>query len=94
MNHRIGWLIAGLVLVLAGASQFLLNDYYQRVLSVIAINIILAVSLNLTNGISGDFSLGHAAFMAIGAYTSAVLTLPVRMKAIVLPDLPAWLGPA
>lgn len=92
MNHRIGWLIAGLVLVLAGASQFLLNDYYQRVLSVIAINIILAVSLNLTNGISGDFSLGHAAFMAIGAYTSAVLTLPVRMKAIVLPDLPAWLG--
>ncbi|MCS6849152.1 MAG: branched-chain amino acid ABC transporter permease [Anaerolineae bacterium] len=80
------------VLGLAGLAQSALNDYYQRVLAVIAINIILAVSLNLTNGYSGDFSLGHAAFMAIGAYTSAILTLPARTKAIVLPDLPLWLS--
>ncbi len=73
-------------------AQNTLNDYYQRVLAVVAINIILTVSLNLTNGFSGDFSLGHAAFMSIGAYTSALLTLPVISKATLIPDLPAWLG--
>ncbi|MCS7060844.1 MAG: branched-chain amino acid ABC transporter permease [Anaerolineae bacterium] len=80
------------VMGLASLAQSALNDYYQRILAVIAINVILAVSLNLTNGYSGDFSLGHAAFMAIGAYTSAILTLPVRTKAVVLPDLPPWLS--
>ncbi|MCL6509220.1 MAG: branched-chain amino acid ABC transporter permease [Anaerolineae bacterium] len=84
------WIVG--VMGLAALAQSALNDYYQRVLAVIAINIMLAVSLNLTNGFSGDFSLGHAAFMAIGAYTSAILTLPARTKAIVLPDLPPWLG--
>ncbi|MCS7087122.1 MAG: branched-chain amino acid ABC transporter permease [Thermoflexales bacterium] len=92
MRRWSGWLLALVILALAGALQITLNDYYQRVLAVIAINIILAVSLNLTNGFTGDFSLGHAAFMAIGAYTSAVLTLPVRTKAVVLPELPRWLG--
>ena len=38
-------------------------------------NIILAVSLNLVNGFTGQFSLGHAGFMAVGAYGSAKLTL-------------------
>lgn len=73
-------------------AQNTLNDYYQRILALVAINIILAVSLNLTNGFSGDFSLGHAAFMSIGAYTAALLTLPITMKATLMPDLPAWLG--
>lgn len=40
----------------------------------IGINIILAVSLNLITGFTGQFSLGHASFMAIGAYTSGILT--------------------
>ena len=73
-------------------AQSLLNDYYQRVLAVVFINIILTVSLNLTNGFVGDFSLGHAAFMAIGAYLSAVLTLPPASKAGLMPQLPPWLG--
>lgn len=91
-------LMPALVLVvgaaLVGIAQLTLNDYYQRILAVIAINIILTVSLNLTNGFSGDFSLGHAAFMAIGAYASALLTLPPASKAILIPDLPPWLGQA
>lgn len=41
---------------------------------IIGINIILAVSLNLITGFTGQFSLGHAAFMSVGAYTSAVVT--------------------
>jgi branched-chain amino acid transport system permease protein len=81
-------LLAGLLLL----AQLALNDYYQGVLAVVAINIILTISLNLTNGFTGDFSLGHAAFMSIGAYLSAILTLPVASKAMLIPTLPAWLG--
>jgi len=81
-------LLAGFIFL----AQSTLNDYYLRVLAVMAINIILTVSLNLTNGFAGDFSLGHAAFMSIGAYLSAILTLPVTSKATLIPDLPPWLG--
>jgi branched-chain amino acid transport system permease protein len=45
--------------------------YYYDVLISIGINIVLATSLNLVNGYTGQFSLGHAGFMAIGAYASA-----------------------
>jgi branched-chain amino acid transport system permease protein len=50
-----------------------LDDYYLDLLIRIGINIMLAVSLNLINGITGQFSLGHAGFMALGAYTAGVL---------------------
>ena len=48
--------------------------YYRRIIVFIGINIALAVSLNIINGHAGQFSLGHAGFMAIGAYTSAFFT--------------------
>src|SRR5688572_7858015 len=50
------------------------NDYQGRLLVFIAINIILATSLNLINGFTGQFSIGHAGFMAVGAYASAWFT--------------------
>jgi len=50
-----------------------LNPYFLQILILIGINIMLAVSLNLVNGITGQFSLGHAGFMAVGAYTTGVL---------------------
>ncbi|MEO5957964.1 MAG: branched-chain amino acid ABC transporter permease [Opitutaceae bacterium] len=52
-----------------------LNPYYYDILIGIGINVMLAVSLNLINGYTGQFSLGHAGFMAVGAYASAWLTL-------------------
>lgn len=52
----------------------ILGDYYQVTLAMICINIILAVSLNLVTGFTGQFSLGHAGFMAIGAYTCTIIT--------------------
>jgi branched-chain amino acid transport system permease protein len=52
----------------------LLNQYYEINLTSMFINIILAVSLNLINGFTGQLSLGHAGFMAVGAYTAVVLT--------------------
>jgi branched-chain amino acid transport system permease protein len=51
-----------------------INPYVVQVLTLIGINIILATSLNLINGVTGQFSLGHAGFMAVGAYTTGVLT--------------------
>lgn len=52
----------------------LINLYYQSTLYTIGINIILAVSLNLIIGVTGQFSLGHAGFMCIGAYATAIIT--------------------
>jgi branched-chain amino acid transport system permease protein len=49
--------------------------YLLQVLCLAGINIILAVSLNLINGFTGQFSIGHAGFMAIGAYASAYVTV-------------------
>ena len=50
-----------------------MNPYYLRILILIGLNVILATSLNLINGITGQFSLGHAGFMAIGAYAAGSL---------------------
>ncbi|MBI2252297.1 MAG: branched-chain amino acid ABC transporter permease, partial [Armatimonadetes bacterium] len=55
-----------------------LNAYYIQILIFAGINIILAVSLNLINGYTGQFSLGHAGFMAIGGYLSASLTVLLK----------------
>lgn len=79
-------LLAALVIVLlliamnqymseAGLFGFGVPPYYARVIMLAGINIILAVSLNLITGFTGQFSIGHAGFMAVGAYSSAYLTV-------------------
>ena len=55
----------------------LLNLYIQQVLMYVGINIILTLSLNLVNGYMGEFSVGHAGFMAVGAYVASLLTVAV-----------------
>lgn len=80
-------LLAGLL----AAARFLAGDYLQRIVIIIGINVILVVSLNLSNGFTGVFSLGHVGFMAIGAYSASLLTLPAALKAVNLPSLPGWL---
>lgn len=52
----------------------IVDTYIQLNLVLIGINIILAVSLNLITGYTGQLSLGHAAFMSVGAYTSGIMT--------------------
>lgn len=52
-----------------------IDPYHLDILVSIGISIILAVSLNLVNGYTGQFSLGHAGFMAVGAYLSAAVSL-------------------
>jgi branched-chain amino acid transport system permease protein len=56
------------------------DAYKLRVLNLCAIYTVLGLSMNLINGFTGLFSLGHAGFMAIGAYASALLTMPAAMK--------------
>ncbi len=84
------FLLAVLAVILA-ATELLAGDYLQRIVIIIGINLILVVSLNLSNGFTGVFSLGHVGFMAIGAYVASILTLPANLKALNLPDLPVWL---
>lgn len=89
--------MTALVLILAGigfvvVAQRSMNDYILSLINFVGIYIILAVSLNITNGFTGLFSLGHPAFMAIGGYAAAILTFPVRKKAYFLEGLPDWLA--
>jgi len=74
-----------LLLVFAGfviiADKFF-NSSVLRVFNLCGVYIILALSLNLINGFTGLFSLGHAGFIAIGAYTSAFLTMSPASKQI------------
>src|SRR5450755_4436730 len=62
-----------------------INSYWLFISYDIGINIILAVSLNLINGYTGQFSLGHAGFMAVGAYTAAAIT--IGLSHIIPPQL-------
>ncbi|MFZ2448266.1 MAG: branched-chain amino acid ABC transporter permease [Syntrophobacteraceae bacterium] len=63
------------VLGTALAKAEVLNAYVQIVIMFIGINIILSTSLNLVNGYMGEFSVGHAGFMAVGAYITSVLNV-------------------
>src|SRR5688572_2321438 len=58
-----------------GFGDFRFNPYYARILYLIGINITLAVSLNLINGLAGQFSIGHAGFMAVGGYSATFVTV-------------------
>lgn len=67
----IAWAIAAIV---SSLLEDMLNPYVFGVLMFAGINVIMAVSLNLVNGFTGQFSIGHAGFMAVGAYTAALTT--------------------
>ena len=58
----------------------IINPYYVRILMLSGISITLAVSLNLINGFTGQFSIGHAGFMAVGAYSSAYFSVNYGMS--------------
>lgn len=86
-----------LLLLAAGAGAVTLataslSDYLLTLLSIILLNVMLAVSLTLTNGLTGLFSLGHPAFMTIGGYAAAILTFPASRKGFMLPALPEFLA--
>ena len=67
-------LVALLFIGLQLLSTNMLSTYQNKVLLLVGINVILAVSLNVATGYLGQLPLGHAGFMAVGAYTSALFT--------------------
>jgi branched-chain amino acid transport system permease protein len=74
MNPRLGLALGLALAVILQLCSGGIDSYTTQVIIFAAINVTLAVSLNLVMGETGQFSLCHAAFMAVGAYTSAVLT--------------------
>ncbi|MEJ5258045.1 MAG: branched-chain amino acid ABC transporter permease [Fervidobacterium sp.] len=71
------------VAILLAIANVRFDSYQRQILSLMAIYGIMAVSLNLVNGITGVFSLGHAGFILLGAYTSALLTIPPDQKQMI-----------
>jgi branched-chain amino acid transport system permease protein len=79
------------LLVAFGISHFSdrIDPYHLDILTGIGINIILAVSLNLVNGYTGQFSLGHAGFMSVGAYLAAAVSVFLGPKILGADGVPS-----
>ena len=88
----LGALIGFVVLLFVFENSF--DTFTMQIFKLCAINVILALSLNLINGFTGLFSLGHAGFMAIGAYTCAILTMSPTQKSVnyMLEPIAPWLA--
>lgn len=61
----------------------ILSPFWVLNIVLVCINIILATSLNLINGFTGQFSIGHAGFMAVGAYVSAICTVKFQLPFLI-----------
>lgn len=86
-------LLIGVLLIVAGAAAFAPTIVQRRITEGL-INLIAVVGLYVFAGNSGVLSFGNVAFMAIGAYVSALLTMPATAKSVFLPDLPRFLAQA
>ena len=85
------WLLAALILAgVASAVSGSIDPYFLDVVMGVGVSVVLASSLNLINGFTGQFSLGHAGFMAVGAYASAMLTTVVAPRLGWNPVLLQW----
>jgi branched-chain amino acid transport system permease protein len=87
-------LLPCLLVVLVSVVVAPLSEVLERTVLVALVNLVLVVALFQFTGLSGVFSFGHVAFMAIGAYTAGVLTVDPFTKPFLLPDLPGVLADA
>src|SRR6187551_2459396 len=74
-SAQIALLAALVVSFVASLFSAHIDDYFLDIILNVGINVTLAVSLNLVNGHTGQFSLGHAGFMAVGAYGASIVSL-------------------
>lgn len=77
----LGGIILTFIIVQYLRTLNILTSFHEITLATICINIILAVSLNLVTGFTGQFSLGHAGFMSIGAYVCAIINMEMNSTA-------------
>ncbi|MBK8200838.1 MAG: branched-chain amino acid ABC transporter permease [Bdellovibrionales bacterium] len=78
LNLKYWLLVLGIVWIADLALMPYIDPYFFKIIILSGIGIILAVSLNLINGHTGQFSMGHAGFMAVGGYVSALTTILVQ----------------
>jgi branched-chain amino acid transport system permease protein len=79
--------LGGLIVLAVATSQLLGIRLYDRIVTNLCISLTLVLGLQVFMGNSGILSFAHIGFMGVGAYTTAVLTVPVQMKGMALPDL-------
>jgi branched-chain amino acid transport system permease protein len=86
-------LAIGVLALFLAYAESSFNGYRVQLVVLVAINSVVAVSLTLTSGFTGVFSLGQIAFMAIGAYVTSLVNLsPTWKQDTLLPGLPEWLA--
>ncbi len=74
------WLLAvGFIIINGLVALRLIDEYTTQVLTIGGINVIIALSLNLISGFTGQLAFGHAGFMAVGAYTTAALIMQLNV---------------
>lgn len=84
-------ILIAVIALIAVASQMIGIRLYDRIATNLLISLVLVVGLQTFMGNSGLLSFAHIGFMGLGAYTSAVLTIPAQMKGMALPDLYAFM---
>ena len=94
VRYLMNLVLVGLLFVgLSYVTGNMLSTYQNKVLLTVGINIILAVSLNVATGYLGQLPLGHAGFMAVGAYACALFTKSSGLpRAWLLPSVWCWPG--
>jgi len=76
INFLVVFVIFSVILILSKSG--FISNYIQGILITIFIGIIMATALNIATGFLGQITLGHAGFMAIGAYTSSIITIAMK----------------
>lgn len=92
-NHTTPFLLATPLLLLALLVQLVNNPLLIRIMTVLFINLVLVLGLQVFMGNSGILNFAHVGFMGIGAYTSVLFSLTPQAKAATLPDLYPFLRP-
>jgi branched-chain amino acid transport system permease protein len=80
LRTKTHWLLLGLGLALLFALSLIANDYWLSWLTRLGITIVAVLGLHILSGLCGQISIGHAAFMGVGAYTVAILTARVGLN--------------
>ncbi len=84
--------LAALLCAVTLAAWLIFGLSGQRLMTLLCVNLCAVLAFQLFSGNSGVVSFGHTAFMGVGAYVSAWLTMPATMLKTTLPNLPAWLA--
>ena len=78
------WTVAAVAVLMFAVLPLVLHEYYLSIINLVSIAVVGALGLNILVGYTGQISIGHGAFMSVGAYTAA--NLVVRM------GLPWWVA--